>query len=104
MQMGSEIPDELTGIGEAVRARGRQVEAPWRSSRGGRGLDYAEIERQEAAGAAAIERASHQAGLRGLDVDQPRIGIEGQGIAALVAMRRTTPRWRVRCASPAVVA
>lgn len=79
MQMGSEIPDELKGIGEAVRARGRQVEAPWRSSRGGRALDYAEIERQEAAGAAAIERASHQAGLRGLDVDQPRIGIEGQG-------------------------
>jgi hypothetical protein len=31
-----------------------------------------------AAGAAAIERASHQAVLQGLDVDQPRVVIEGQ--------------------------
>jgi hypothetical protein len=78
MQMVIEIPDELKGIGEAVRAMVRQVEATWRSTRGGRALDYAEIERQVAAGAAAIERASHQAVLQGLDVDQPRIGIEGQ--------------------------
>ena len=34
--------------------------------------------RQVAAGAAAIERASHQAVLQGLDIDQPRVRIEGQ--------------------------
>jgi hypothetical protein len=79
MQMVIEIPDELKGVGAAVRAMVRQVAATWRSTRGGRALDYAEIERQVAAGAAAIERASHQAVLQGLDVDQPRVVIEGQG-------------------------
>jgi hypothetical protein len=78
MQMVIEIPDELKSIGEAVRTLVRQVEATWRSTRGGRALDYAAIERQVAAGAAAIERASHQVILQGLDVDQPRIVIEGQ--------------------------
>ena len=43
-----------------------------------RAVDYATIERQVAAGAAAIERASHQAVLQGLDVDQARVVIEGQ--------------------------
>jgi hypothetical protein len=33
-----------------------------------------------AAGAAAIERASHQAVLQGLDIDQPRVGIEGTAV------------------------
>ena len=79
MQMVIEILDELKGVGEAVKAMVRQVEATWRSTRGGRAVDYAAIERQVAAGAAAIERASHQAVLQGLAVDQPREGIEGQG-------------------------
>ena len=61
MQMMIEIPDELKGVGEAVSAMVTQVEATWRSIRGGRAVEYAEIERQVAAGAAAIERASHQA-------------------------------------------
>jgi hypothetical protein len=78
MQMVIEILDELKGVGEAVKAMVCQVEATWRSTRGGRAVDYAAIERQVAAGAAAIERASHQAVLQGLDVDQPRVGIEGQ--------------------------
>lgn len=78
MQMMIEIPDELKGVGEAISAMVRQVEATWRSTRGGRAVDYPEIERQVAAGAAAIERASHQAVLQGLDVDQPRVVIEGQ--------------------------
>jgi len=78
MQMVMEIPEELKGVGEAVQAMIRQVEASWRSTRGGRAIDYATIERQVAAGAAAIERASHQAVLQGLDIDQPRVRIEGQ--------------------------
>ena len=78
MQIVIEIPDELKGVGEAVQAMVWKVEATWRSTRGGRAVDYAEIEGQMTAGAAAIERASHQAVLQGLDVDQPRVGIEGK--------------------------
>jgi hypothetical protein len=78
MQMGIEMPDELKGVGEAVQAMVRQVEASWRRTRGGRAVDYAAIEQHVTAGAAAIERASHQAVLQGLDVDQPRVGIEGK--------------------------
>ena len=78
MQMVIEMPEELKGVGEAIRALVRQVEASWRSTRGGRAVDYAEIERQVAAGAAAIERAGHQAVLQGLDVDKPCVGIEGK--------------------------
>jgi hypothetical protein len=78
MQMVMEMPEELKGVGEAIQALVRQVEASWRSTRGGRAVDYASIERHVAAGAAAIERASHQAVLQGLDIDQPRVVIEGQ--------------------------
>jgi hypothetical protein len=78
MQMVMEMPEELKGVGEAIQALVRQVEARWRSTRGGRAVDYASIERHVAAGAAAIERASHQAVLQGLDIDQPRVVIEGQ--------------------------
>jgi hypothetical protein len=79
MQMVLEMPEELKGVGDAIKTLVRQVEAIWRSTRGGRAIDYATIERQVAANAAAIERASHQAVLQGLDVDQPRVRIEGQG-------------------------
>jgi hypothetical protein len=79
MQMVLEMPEELKGVGDAIKTLVRQVEAIWRSTRGGRAIDYATIERQVAANAAAIERASHQAMLQGLDVDQPRVRIEGQG-------------------------
>jgi hypothetical protein len=78
MQIVIEIPDELKGVGEAVSAMVRQVEATWRSTRGGRAVDYPKIEQQLAAGAAAIERASHQAVLQGLDVDHPHVVIDGQ--------------------------
>ena len=89
MQMVIEIPDEPKGVGEAVRAMVRQVEATWRSTRGGRAVDYAEIERQVATGATAIERASHQAVLQGLDMDHPRVVIDGQR-----SVSRADPRCR----------
>src|SRR4030095_12080948 len=44
---------------------------------------YTEMENKLAAGAAAIERAGHQAILQGLDVDQPRVRIEGKVYAAV---------------------
>jgi hypothetical protein len=76
-----EIPEELKVLGEAVEAMVAQVEAAWRSTRGGKALEYPEVERQLAAGAAAIERAGHQAVRQGLDVDQPRVTIAGKGYA-----------------------
>ena len=79
MPMVIEIPEERKGVGEAVRTMVRQVEATWRSTRGGRTVEYAASEQQLAAGAAAIERASHQAVLQGLDMDHPRVVIESQG-------------------------
>jgi hypothetical protein len=78
MQMVIEIPDELKGVGEAVSALIRQVQAVWRSTRGGKAVDYPTIEQQLAEGAAAIERASHRAVLQGLDLDRPRVVIEGK--------------------------
>jgi hypothetical protein len=78
MQMVIEMPEELKGLSEAIQTLVQQVEASWRSTRGGRAIDYATIERQVAMGTAAIERASHQAVLQGLDVDQARVVIEGQ--------------------------
>jgi hypothetical protein len=78
MQMVIEIPDELKGVSEAVSDMVQQVEAVWRSTGGGKAVDYLKIERQLAEGAAAIERASHQAVLQSLDVDQPRVRIEGK--------------------------
>lgn len=78
MQMVIEIPDELKGVGEAVGAMVHQVQAVWWSTRGGKAVDYPTIERQLAEGAAAIERASHQVVLQGLDLDHPRVVIEGK--------------------------
>ncbi len=78
MQIVLEMPDELKGVGEAVQTLLQQVEATWRSTGGGRALDYAAIEQQLAGGAAAIEQASHQVVLQGLDIDQPQVVIAGQ--------------------------
>ena len=83
MQIVLEIPEELKAVGEAAAAMVNQIEAAWRSTGGGQAVAYGEIEAQLAAGAAAIERAGHQAVLRGLDVDQPHVRIEGQVYAAV---------------------
>ncbi len=81
MQIVLEIPEELKAVGEAVEALVRQIEATWRSTRGGQAVAYAEIEQQVAAGAAAIERTGHQAILQGLDVDHRRVRIDGKTYA-----------------------
>lgn len=83
MQIVLEIPEELKAVGEAVEAMVTQIEAAWRSTSGSQAVAYAEIEEQLAAGAAAIERAGHQAILQGLDVDQPHVRIDGKVYAAV---------------------
>ena len=75
-----EIPSELKELGEAVRllvALTEQQQALARAP-GGRPMDYQEYERAVGASAAAVERASHQAVLQALDIDQPAVEIEGQ--------------------------
>jgi hypothetical protein len=83
MQIVLEIPDELKAVGEAVEAMVDQIAATWRSTSGSQAVAYAEIEAQLATGTAAIERAGHQAILQGLDVDQPRVRIDGKVYAAV---------------------
>ena len=81
MEIVLEIPEELKAVGEAVEALVRLTAAAWRRTVGGQAVVYSEIEEQVAAGVAAIERASHQTLLQGLDIDEPRIGIDGQPYA-----------------------
>jgi hypothetical protein len=83
MQIVLEMPEELKAVGKAVEAMVSQIAAAWRSTGGSQAVAYSEIEEQLAAGAAAIERAGHQAILQGLDVDQSRVRIEGQAYAAV---------------------
>ncbi len=83
MQIVLEMPEELKAVGEAVEAMVAQITAAWRRTDGGQAVAYGEIEAQLAAGAAAIERAGHQAVLQGLDVAQPRVRIDGQAYAAV---------------------
>src|SRR5262245_40282351 len=78
-----EIPDELKAVGEAVAAMVNSIATAWRSTGGSQAVAYAEIEAQLAAGAASIERAGHRVILQGLDVDQPRVRIEGKAYAAV---------------------
>jgi hypothetical protein len=83
MQIVLEMPEGLKAVGEAVEAMVSQIAAAWRSTGGSQAVAYTEIEEQLAAGAAAIERAGHQAILQGLDVDQPRVRIDGKGYGAV---------------------
>jgi hypothetical protein len=83
MQIVLEIPEELKAVGEAAEARVNQIEAAWRSRGGGQAVAYGEMEEQLAAGAAAIERAGHQAVWQGLAVDQPPLRIEGKVYAGV---------------------
>src|SRR4029453_12169070 len=69
MQIVLEMPEGLKAVGEAVEEMGSQIAAGGRSRGGSQAGAYTEIEKQLAAGAAAIERAGHQAILQGLDVD-----------------------------------
>ena len=83
MQIVLEIPEELKAVGEAVEALVRLTVSTWRRTVGGHAVVYSEIEEEVAASVAAIERASHQAVLQGLDVDEPRVNIEGQPYACV---------------------
>ncbi len=80
-RMVIEIPDELKSVGEAVKALIDEVEQRRRMASGGRAVEYATIEAGLAKCAAAIERAGHQVLLQSLEVNAPRVVIDGKSFA-----------------------
>jgi hypothetical protein len=73
-----EVPDEHKELVTAVKTLVESVgETAGRAAVGGKAVDYAEVERTIGEGTAAIERAAHQAILRSLDIDAPKVTIDG---------------------------
>jgi hypothetical protein len=74
-----EVPEELAAMGEAFRAMVDRVVAANRSVAGnGRAVDYAPLEREIGALSRAVERGAHEAMLEALDIDAPRVSIDGK--------------------------
>jgi len=74
-----EVPDELEAMGEAFQAMVDRVVAANRSAAGhGRAVDYAPLEREIGVLSRAVERGAHEAMLQALDIDAPRVSIDGQ--------------------------
>lgn len=72
------IPDHLKRLATAVERLIECAASAAGRARGGRALDYAQVERDVGDHTAEIERAIHQSVLRGLDVDEPKVSIEGR--------------------------
>ena len=73
-----EVESEYQGIVEAVselldKLRRRRQEANSQTS-----IDYAQVEKEVAQGAAAVERACHQVMLAALDLDAPEVMVGGE--------------------------
>lgn len=100
-----EIPDHLKELGDAFEAVLGKVQARIARSGGGKAVDFAQVERELAAGAAQVERASEQALLQALDIDLPvviigkeryirvgRCAAEYHGMAGSVSVTRSLYR------------
>ncbi len=73
-----ELSDEHKELCAAIGALVEHVSAVSdRITVGGKPIDYARVERAIGEKSAAIERAAHQAILRGLDIDVARVVIDG---------------------------
>jgi len=72
------IPDDCKSLADAVQQLVTSVDRAQRRADGGRAVEYAPIERDIGARAAAIERAAHQSILTSLDVDAPAVMIDGR--------------------------
>ena len=72
-----DVPDELKGVVAAMLESLESLKATLATTEGGRSLDYSGVEEEVAEKAAAIERASHQSILQGLDIDVPTVIIGG---------------------------
>lgn len=73
-----QIPDEYQGLVRPMENLLKDMTAWLEQCRGGSSLDYAQVERDVAAGVAQVERTIHQAILQRLDVDHARVSIQGR--------------------------
>lgn len=73
-----EIPENFNHLEEALREFAARVGAALPVTKGGRAVDYAQVEHRIGEAAARLERAVHGDLLQALDVDHPRVLIEGQ--------------------------
>lgn len=76
-KMVIEIPEELTGLGEAMAAILARVQGTLARTGGGKAVDYAQVESAVSEEAGGIERAAHRAILQSLDIDVPTVVIGG---------------------------
>lgn len=72
------IPDDCKPLAKALEHLVATAERAVQRARGGRALDYAQIEGEIGERAAAVERAAHQRVLTALDVDAPAVVIGGR--------------------------
>jgi hypothetical protein len=73
-----EVPAELKPLGEAMQELVEKVQAATRSASDGRAVEYGRLEREVGGLSRDIERSAHRALLEGLDVDAPRVMIDGK--------------------------
>lgn len=76
-KMVIEIPEELTGLGEAMAAILARVQGTLARTGGGKAVDYAQVESAVSEKAGGLERAAHRAILQSLDIDVPTVVIGG---------------------------
>jgi hypothetical protein len=72
------IPDDCKPLAEAIEHVVAAAERAVHRARGGRAVDYVQIEREIGERTAAVERAAHQRILTALDVDAPAVIIDGR--------------------------
>lgn len=73
-----EVAEEDKRLGEVLLAVLDKVKAARRSAGNGRAVDYALVEREIADRCGAVEREAHRAILAALDIDSPRVLIDGK--------------------------
>jgi hypothetical protein len=76
MGMTINVPKELEGIGESMKALLGELATGVKTAKMGRTPDYRSVEMRIATHAAEIERQSHKAMLQALDINAPAVMIE----------------------------
>ena len=89
-----EVPEELRGLGEAFATMVARVQGTVAGARGGKAVDYGQVEGAIAEEAGDLERAAHRAMLAALDIDRSlyrqsgqRGGQPGGGVVDPVSLR-----------------
>jgi hypothetical protein len=89
MTMMLEIPDALKGMVPTLKALVDEAQAQVESGRTGGPVDYEAFERRLREKVAAVERSAHEAALSSLDIDAPKVLINGV-LHARVGRHETT--------------